>query len=282
MENCTHGLNINYCASCKPRFIKKPIISQRYLPMTLDNEWPFHPIPLYFLFPYIPAKRFNLNFNSVDEIINQACQIYIDLLSDLDEKNVGKIPWKFPFGDMKKNLYENNKNNIQVIKYIEDPIWKKLPKDFTDEAICSYFILKLKNKDTKTVDNFANWIIDCGIVAKNEKVICCVPPSTVGKESGIHMLCDTVSKKCDNVLNGKDSIIRTKQIQSAHTGGIRSKEIHLASMEIKNSEKLTGKRILIIDDVATTRSSLEATIEKIKVLNPMSLETFVLGRTLKQ
>ena len=283
MEICTHGLNINYCGSCKPRFIKKPILSQIYLPITLDNEWPFHPIPLYFLFRYVSSiRKFDMRFDAIDEIIMEVNNKYEELLKKLIKKNIGKIPWKYPFGDMKKslNLHECKEIKWNVIKYIDDPIWKKLPNNFNDDDICSYFTIKLKNKDMKTIDNFANWIMDSGIVGKEEKTICCVPSSNVDEKSGMHFLCDMISNKSQKVLNANECIVRTKQIQKTHlTKGIRSKEIHLESIEINNLEKLKEKKILLVDDVATSCSTLLACVEKIKAINPLKIETLVLGRT---
>jgi len=282
MESCIHGLDIRYCDSCKPKYIRKPIISQKYSSKILDNEYPIHPIPLYFLFRYVSSiRKFDMRFDTIDEIITEVNKKYEELLKDLIKKNIGKLPWKYPFGNMKKSLHLHEYKEIKwnVIKYINDPIWEKLPDNFNDDDICTYFTIKLKNQDMKTIDNFANWIIDSGIVGKEEKTICCVPSSNVGEKSGIHFLCDMISNKNHKVLNANECIVRTKQIQKSHLSGIRSKETHLESIEIKNSEKLKGKKILLVDDVATSCSTLMACVEKIKVINPLKIETLVLGRT---
>ena len=118
------------------------------------------------------------------------------------------------------------------------------------------------------------------IIGNEEKTICCVPSSKIGVENGVNLLCNTISNNNNEILDASECLIRTKNVPSAHLGGPRDQKTHLDSIEIKNSEKFQSKKILLIDDVASTCSTLEACIEKIKSTKPLEIETLVLGRNL--
>ena len=290
--NCIHGMGINSCATCKPRFIIKKEINQKYKPATLDNENPIEPIKLWFLFRYKSSlKYFGKSFGEIDKVINEGDKKYESLQKKLVKKNIGNLPWKYPFGNMKNILkkYSNNvpitsdtetEIHLELLEYIEDPIWKKLPGDFDDEDICTYFTIKLKNKYQSVIEDFANWIKDSKIIGNEEKTICCVPSSEMGVKNGVHLLCNAISNKNNKILDASECLIRTINVPKAHLGGPRDQKIHLDSIEIKNSEKFQSKKILLIDDVASTCSTLEACIEKIKSTKPLEIETLVLGRNL--
>ena len=170
--------------------------------------------------------------------------------------------------------------HLELLEYIDDPIWKKLPSNFDDEDICTYFTIKLKNKYQSVIEDFTNWIMDTKIIDNEEKTICCVPSSKVGVKNGVHFLCNTISNKNNKILDASECLIRNKNVPEAHRGGVRDPKIHLDSIVIKNSEKFQSKKILLIDDVASTCSTLKACIEKIKSTKPLEIETLVLGRNL--
>lgn len=289
---CVHGMIINTCANCKPKFIIKKEINQKYKPATLDNENPIEPIKLWFLFRYKSSlKYFGKSFSEIDKVINEGDKKYESLQTKLIKKNIGNLPWKYPFGNMKNILKKYSDNvpissdietelHLELLEYIDDPIWKKLPSNFDDEDICTYFTIKLKNKYQSVIEDFTNWIMDTQIIDNEEKTICCVPSSKVGVKNGVHFLCNTISNKNNKILDASECLIRNKNVPEAHRGGVRDPKIHLDSIEIKNSEKFQSKKILLIDDVASTCSTLKACIEKIKSTKPLEIETLVLGRNL--
>jgi len=285
---CVHEMLVNTCAICRPKFIIKKEINQKYKPATLDNNNPIEPIKLWFLFRYKSSlKYFGKSFNEIDKIINEGDNKYESLQSKLVKKNIGDLPWKYPFGNIKNILKNDMDERVAAIKqssdidtFVEDPIWKKLPSDFNDDDVCTYFAIKLKNKYQSVIEDFANWIIDSKIISNEEKTICCVPSSEVGVKNGVHFLCNTISNKNNKILDARECLIRTKNVPKAHLGGVRDQKIHLDSIEIKNFEKFQSKKILLIDDVASTCSTLKACIEKIKLTKPLEIETLVLGRNL--
>ena len=87
--NCIHGMDINSCATCKPRFIIKKEINQKYKPATLDNENPIEPIKLWFLFRYKSSlKYFGKSFSEIDIVINEGNKKYESLQKKLVKKNI--------------------------------------------------------------------------------------------------------------------------------------------------------------------------------------------------
>jgi len=286
---------IEYCATCrvkKHKFTIIPVDGQKFKPIRLENDTPLDPIKLYSLFDYKPVRKWNKSFYEIDKIINEGNKKYDNLQIKLAKKNIGNLPWIYPLGNMKKNLIKFSDNipvfsdkktelHIEVLEYINDSIWKKLPSDFDDDNICTCFTLKFKDKDQNTIERFANWIMDTGIIGNEEVVICCAPSSYLeNKINAVHDLCNIISNKNNKVINGTECLVRTKTVPKSTWFGGRDVKKHLDSIEIKSPEKLQAKKILLIDDIATTCSTLEACIQRLKSTKPLEIMTLALGRTL--
>jgi hypothetical protein len=67
--------------------------------------------------------------------------------------------------------------------------------------------------------------------------------------------------KSGNRVDGSDCLVRTKKIAKLASGGDRSKEIHLESIEVAKADLIKGKNVLLLDDVTKTGNSLEACAE---------------------
>jgi len=286
---------IEYCATCrvkKPKFTIIPVDGQKFKPIRLENDTPLDPIKLYSLFDYKPVRKWNKSFYEIDKIINEGNKKYDNLQIKLKKKNIGNLPLIYPLGNMKKNLIKFSDNipvfsdketelHIEVLEYINDSIWKKLPVDFDDDDICTYFTIKLKKKDQNVIEGFANWIMDTGIIGNEEVVICCAPSSYLeNKINAVHDLCNIISNKNNKVINGTECLVRTKTVPKSTWFGGRDVKKHLDSIEIKSPEKLQAKKILLIDDIATSGSTLNACIQKLKSTKPLEIITLALGRTL--
>ena len=317
--NCIHGMDIEYCATCswrvevsenkinpadfvpskpsnrKPKFTIIPVDGQKFKPIRLENDTPLDPIELYSLFNYKSSKNYwGKRFSEIDKIINEGNKKYENLQIKLAKKNIGNLPWIYPFGNKKKNLikfrdyipvfsHKETELEIEFLEYILDSIWKKVPGDFDDDNICTYFTLKFKHKDQNAIERFANWIMDTGIIGNEEVVICCAPSSYLeNKINAVHDLCNIISNKNNKVINGTECLVRTKTVPKSTWFGGRDVKKHLDSIEIKSPEKLQAKKILLIDDVATTGSTLNACIQKLESAKPLEIMTLALGRNLQK
>ena len=111
-------------------------------------------------------------------------------------------------------------------------------------------------------------------------VICCVPSSRAYYfESGIHKIINQICK-IRNFINGSDYLIRTENIPKKHLqSGYRTKEIDYKTIKLKDSKILTGKKVLLIDDITTTGNSIYACRDKIVEDKPLSIEFFTFGIT---
>lgn len=50
-------------------------------------------------------------------------------------------------------------------------------------------------------------------------------------------------------------------------------------LRIENGEKLTNKKVLLVDDVFTTGATMKAMIELIKPFNPKKIKVLVMAKT---
>ena len=118
-------------------------------------------------------------------------------------------------------------------------------------------ILDLKNNRDYGI-NYYNKVLSS--IIKGGINICCVPShDPENKITGVNSL---IAKLCfySNYFNATSYLIRTKKIAASHSGGLRSIEQHLKTIEInpKIDYSLEGKDVLLLDDVFTTGSSLIA------------------------
>ncbi len=109
--------------------------------------------------------------------------------------------------------------------------------------------------------------------------ICVVPSHDPEKKSGaLH----TFSAKLCQGTEREDlsgMLVRHTKIPKLAAGGRRDKEVHLNSIKVIAPSKVTGRRILLIDDVTTTGGSLEACKELLLKAGAKSVQCLALSKT---
>ncbi|WP_053058269.1 ComF family protein [Pedobacter sp. BMA] len=117
-------------------------------------------------------------------------------------------------------------------------------------------ILRLKESEEEAMKYFFGKLNT--ILSDTEKCICYVPSSDKDKLStGIRKLCAKLAA-ANKGIDFTNCIVRHTSIAKAAHGGRRSVQVHLDSLRVTNSELLSGKQVLLLDDVTTTGSSLLA------------------------
>lgn len=92
---------------------------------------------------------------------------------------------------------------------------------------------------------------------KEEYVICVMPSHELGSNpSGIKTIAKNLC--CPPIIDGTDVIIRVKEMQKKSTGGSRDLDSEIASITIRNESIVKGKQVLLLDDVTTSGTSLNA------------------------
>lgn len=74
-------------------------------------------------------------------------------------------------------------------------------------------------------------------------------------------------------------IVRTKEIPSLHTGGNRNKDVHLKSIQIRSTELIRDRDVVLLDDVTTSGNSLAACKQLLLQAGARSVTTLALGET---
>lgn len=83
------------------------------------------------------------------------------------------------------------------------------------------------------------------------------PSSKAGKEKkGLAALIRLVAREDDEVF--PDLLVRTRTVEKRATGGDRSLEVQLGSIEVSKPARVRGKLVAVVDDVVTTGTSLIA------------------------
>ena len=152
-----------------------------------------------------------------------------------------------------------------VAYLVEYHPWKKGHNPTFNNS--SKLILAFKNRNASVVTQFANFInAEFNPLWAN---CCCVavPSSNPQKLiTPVHDLIKALVSLRPGLQNGSDALIRTHAIKKLANGGKRSKEVHLNSIRINRScsINISGRDILLIDDVITTGNSLLACMDKLK------------------
>jgi hypoxanthine phosphoribosyltransferase len=106
-----------------------------------------------------------------------------------------------------------------------------------------------------------------------------VPPHCCEKNNfGIQILSKQISKR-KGLLDATLCLIRHKSIDKLSSGGDRSIQTHLQSIEVVCPGIIEGKKLLLLDDVSTTGNSLMACKKLLESAGAKSVKSFGLGKT---
>ena len=137
-------------------------------------------------------------------------------------------------------------------------------------------ILELKEMKESAVKLFASEVED--IV--NEEIVLCVVPShdSMKLESGIRNLAKLLVN--NNRVDGTSCLVINTTIPKLANGGLRTVKTHLDSVSVKNECLFKDKEVLILDDVTTSGTSLEACIKLIKDAGALKVCGLAIGKTI--
>lgn len=120
----------------------------------------------------------------------------------------------------------------------------------------SRLILDVKNQRIKGINYFTNRLRSI-LSDTEEYVICVIPTHAVGTApSGIR----TIAKQlCSHqIIDGTDVISRAYEMPKKTIGGSRDMQLEIKSLTVRNESVVKGRQVLLLDDVTTTGTSLEA------------------------
>lgn len=137
-------------------------------------------------------------------------------------------------------------------------------------------ILDLKEGKESAIQYFFN-LLDPEIC--DDVTICIVPSSnTANKMSGMCMLGERLAK--NGRKNGVYYLNRYHSIDKLATGGNRSMDVHLQSINVLTDMNIQGDIVLLMDDVTTTGNSLYACREILLENGADKVEMFALGKAI--
>ncbi len=118
-----------------------------------------------------------------------------------------------------------------------------------------------------------------------ELVLCCVPSSVASKQnnSSISRMIVVLKKHNENnsnIINGANVILRNRTIERSSSNMVpRTVTRQYNSIEIENKEIIQNKMVLLLDDIYTTGSSVEACKKKLLEAGAKSVVIVTIGRT---
>ena len=152
------------------------------------------------------------------------------------------------------------------------------PKNSELGSKCDFskMILQLKRKNDSAINSFLELFAPLRL---DDTVIVGVPSSSLKKISGIKIFANKLGDliRC-NVLSGL--LVRVREIPKKSRGGSRNLLQDIDSMELKNAYRFKDKNVLLIDDIITTGTTMQACEEIIsQSAEPKSIIRFSLGKT---
>jgi predicted amidophosphoribosyltransferase len=101
--------------------------------------------------------------------------------------------------------------------------------------------------------------------------------NTTTSPSGIQELAQMLA--ANGRVDATSCLVRHKSISKQATGGARSVKRNLQTIRVENADLIVGKEVLLLDDVSTTGSSLEACKQLLLAAGASSVKCAVLGKT---
>ncbi len=155
---------------------------------------------------------------------------------------------------------------------------------YTDINACK--IMDFKNPYSvyhkKSVDYFCSAVLDIlKRIGFMSGIFLIVPGHSPGSyASGFYSIFKAV-RSSFYIFNKQNLLVREKQVKRLSNGGERGIDVHLKSINIYGKELIKNNRVIIIDDVLTTGSTMSACVSIVSRCCPKSIDTIVLGKTIK-
>jgi predicted amidophosphoribosyltransferase len=148
-----------------------------------------------------------------------------------------------------------------------------------DSDTFSKRILQLKQRDERAIDEFLKML---GSVALPEfDAIVCVPTHRHDPQnSGIRDLAKLLAKELGKVDASK-CLWRTVNVPKNAYGANRRDMMHLESIVVRDGNLIAGKRVLLLDDVLTTGSSMRACCWLLNEAGAKEVRPLALARTVR-
>ena len=217
---------------------------------------------IFFPYKYIPENR--LSFSYMGKFHETVKEI---------EKNVDNTKLNKKYILLKHKCHKDFKNLNEWNKFNFVP-------DYSNDHDSSYVILRaLKEKDTWYLEFLADRLFSI-LDKKKEITLCRIPSSNKDKISGCDDLIKKLSSKSSLLIDGSKCLQRLESIIPAHKGGIRSFDQHIKTSKINNLNLIENKNILLIDDIKTSGTSIDAFTHMLLKAKPKTLTTFVFGITI--
>jgi hypoxanthine phosphoribosyltransferase len=176
------------------------------------------------------------------------------------------------------NIDETTSSIIAIGYYfpVKGPTLEIAKKDqWTKDILILKGADKFKEQDT-VIDPLAQFI--ASVILDPNIVVMAVPSSTAdNQDHGATKLAAAVSDKISGVC-GNAWLTRMKTVASAHGGGSRNPQTHEDSINV-NAEHVSGKNILLIDDVVTTGTIIAVCRTKLIAAGARKVVCLTLGRT---
>lgn len=172
----------------------------------------------------------------------------------------------------KTNLNSETLNMYKgmTVKYFFD----YLPKNKYEQDVNSERLIGVKYGIYRDV----MWAVDLlSSEIEEGSNICIVPSSSVGNTSKMTPVIKALESK--KKINFLPALYRIKEKDKYHAGGKRTPSNEYLSLVVKDSERIKGKHIILIDDICTTGCSLFASSMLLKKNGASHVECIVLGRT---
>jgi predicted amidophosphoribosyltransferase len=148
-----------------------------------------------------------------------------------------------------------------------------MPNPF--HAGISELVIQLKDKDKHAIQCLAAEILN---KLPNFDVICSMPSSNAAEtNNGIRMAAQLIATHL-GIVDGTGCLFR-KITRSKSSGGNRDNLSQFDSLEVRQEHLLTGKKILLLDDVTTSGGSLVVGAEMLEQAGAKTVLKYALAAT---
>ncbi len=193
--------------------------------------------------------------------------------------------------ELQQNYYSEDKFILADKMVCVGKYYPKHGKPFQNMDEFSNKILDIKKDETslsntnekyyyeESIKYFANKL--SGILSDTSEYVICVMPSHLKgtNQSGIRTIVRQICLKMNNIIDGTDILSRKYTLPKKHLCGERNQGEEIKSLTVADEGIIIDRQILLVDDVTTTGTSLNAGMFVLKQHGCGLVALLALGKT---